>query len=183
MHPAFRLVAPSVHRYPAFVDCIADFAGTPMDGSGITDPGRAPLADGDFIDYVTERLAEEDPTTELEPGRVHCSSRWILEEGTEELLGFLAIRHRLTPHLLDQGGHIGFSVRPSARRRGVASRALALGLEQARERGIHPVLITCDDENLGSQRTIERNGGALEDVREGTRRYWIDGAPRPTASA
>jgi predicted acetyltransferase len=95
------------------------------------------------------------------------------------VLGFLAVRHRLTPYLLEAGGHIGYSVRPGARRRGVATAALALGLEIAAGLGIDPVLITCDTDNIASRRTIEGAGGTLKDVRGGKRRYWIGEGERP----
>jgi predicted acetyltransferase len=64
-------------------------------------------------------------------------------------------------------------VRPSRRRQGHARRALALGVRRAGELGIERVLVTCDDDNAGSRRTIERCGGVLEDVRGDKRRYWI----------
>ncbi len=83
------------------------------------------------------------------------------------------IRHRLTPFLLEVAGHIGYSVRPSARRRGVATAALREALPLASALGIDPVLVTCDDDNLGSARVIEANGGVLEDVRGRKRRYWV----------
>ncbi|MGP9843061.1 GNAT family N-acetyltransferase [Brachybacterium sp. 107] len=195
MSPALRLVPPSVSRHAAFVDCLADYAGTAMDGSSIADPTAPPVGDGEFIDFVTARLAEEDPSTELDEPWVHCTSRWIVAadgegEGSSadehragaEILGFLAIRHRLTTYLFDQGGHIGYSVRPSARRQGIASAALELGLIEARDLGIDPVLFTCDEGNLASRRTIEKAGGQYENTLQGKRRYWIgDGAkpPRP----
>jgi predicted acetyltransferase len=71
------------------------------------------------------------------------------------------------------GGHIGYAVRPTARRRGHATAALALMLPVAAERGIDPVLVTCDTDNVGSRRVIEANGGVLEDVRGQKMRYWI----------
>lgn len=172
---------PSVTRYAAYLDCVADFTGTAMAGSSIRDPQQPPVAEGDVIEFVTARLAEEDPATELPDGWVHCTSRWIIDAETEEMLGFIATRHLLTPYLLDQGGHIGYSVRPSARRQGIASAALELALAEAQERGIDPVLVTCDDENTGSRRIIEKAGGELEDIRDGKRRYWIGGGPRPRA--
>jgi predicted acetyltransferase len=86
------------------------------------------------------------------------------------------VRHRLTPWLLDQGGHIGYSVRPSRRREGHASRALALAVRRAAELGLDRVLVTCDDDNEGSRRTIEAAGGVHEDTRGVKRRYWIDTA-------
>ncbi len=110
-------------------------------------------------------------------GHVPCSFFWVVDdEDPTTYLGSLSVRHRLTPFLLEVGGHIGYSVRPSARRRGVATTALRLALPEAAALGIDPVLVTCDDDNLGSAAVIETNGGVLEDVRDGKRRYWIAGA-------
>lgn len=74
---------------------------------------------------------------------------------------------------LNQGGHIGYSVRPSARNRGVAGAALGLGLVEAQTMGITPVLLTVRENNLASRRVIERAGGSYEDTRNGFRRYWF----------
>jgi len=181
MPRAISLVRPDTTRYSAYIDCVTDFAGTSMDGSGIRDPQQPPVAEGDVTEFVTARRHEEDPASELPDGWVHCTSRWIVDAETDEMLGFIATRHRLTPYLLEQGGHIGYSVRPAARRQGIASAALELALVQAQRLGIDPVLVTCDDDNHGSRRTIEKAGGQLEDIREGKRRYWFGDGPRPRA--
>jgi predicted acetyltransferase len=92
----------------------------------------------------------------------------------------LNLRHRLNDFLMQRGGHIGYSVHPDFRRQGVATRQLALGLEEARKLGLTRVLITCDQDNIGSARTIQRNGGVLEneafDSYYGTivQRYWVE---------
>jgi predicted acetyltransferase len=80
----------------------------------------------------------------------------------------------LNDFLLNEGGHIGYSVRPSARLRGHATRALAFALPIARGLGISRILITCNEDNAGSRATIEKNGGIYEDTRNGKRRYWVD---------
>lgn len=90
-----------------------------------------------------------------------------------DYLGRLAIRHELTEHLLEVGGHIGYDVRPTARRRGHATAMLAEGLAVARDLGIEQALVTCDDDNLGSRTVIERAGGVLEDQRGDKLRYWV----------
>jgi len=94
------------------------------------------------------------------------------------VLGAIALRHTLNQLLTDVGGHIGYSVRPSERRRGLATWALGLTLDEARKLGIDRVLITCRVTNVASARTIEKAGGVFEDVRgtgpDQVRRYWID---------
>jgi len=71
------------------------------------------------------------------------------------------------------GGHIGYDVRPSARRRGHATAMLRMGLIVARGLGIKRALVTCDVGNVGSRAVIERSGGVLEDERSGTLRFWM----------
>lgn len=100
-------------------------------------------------------------------------------DGEGEILGFLDLRHRLNANLEKCGGHIGYGLRPSARGKGLAPKMLALGLEEARARGIQRVLLTCDKANLPSAATIRRCGGVLADelpCEEGglTQRYWIE---------
>lgn len=83
------------------------------------------------------------------------------------------VRHRLTAHLREIGGHIGYDIRPSARQHGHATAMLAAALPVARSLGIDPALLTCDDDNIASRKVIEANGGTLEDHRHGKARYWV----------
>jgi predicted acetyltransferase len=126
-----------------------------------------------FAAYV-ESLRAPD-TTPLKEGHVTCTYRWIVEG--DEYLGSVSFRHELNDFLLNYGGHIGYGVRPAARRRGIATWALGETLVLARERGYDRVLLTCRDDNAASAATIEKHGGVLEDKRthDGTpmRRYWI----------
>lgn len=96
-----------------------------------------------------------------------------------ELVGRVSVRHELNDFLANFGGHIGYGVRPGYRRRGYAGEIFRQALIIARSEGIDRVLITCDANNAASATVIERNGGALQDVRDDPngppkRRYWID---------
>lgn len=89
-------------------------------------------------------------------------------------LGFLHLRLRLNGRLLEKGGHIGYSIRPSERGKGYAKEALRQGLQVAKEKNIQRALVTCSMDNPASRAVILANGGQLEDVRNGTERYWIE---------
>jgi predicted acetyltransferase len=96
------------------------------------------------------------------------------------IVGRVSIRHALTPDLERVGGHIGYVVVPAYRRQGYATAILRQALQIARQKlGLTRVLVTCDDDNVGSIKTIEKNGGVLESIVAGPdgdkpkRRYWI----------
>ena len=91
-----------------------------------------------------------------------------------QALGFLNLRLRLNDYLLENGGHIGYSVRPSVTCKGDDKEALRQGLQVPKQKNIQRALVTCSTENPASRAVILANGGKLEDVRNGTERYWID---------
>ncbi len=94
------------------------------------------------------------------------------------IIGAIHLRHELNDRLRHNGGHIGYGVRLSERSKGYATEMLESMLLLLRTKGYDKVLITCDDDNASSAKTIENNGGVLEDkpLFEGvlTRRYWIN---------
>ena len=91
-----------------------------------------------------------------------------------QAVGFLNIRLCLNDFLLEEGGHIGYSIRPSERGKGYAKESLRQGLQVAKEKNIKKALVTCSTENPASRAVIVANGGLFEDVRNGVERYWID---------
>lgn len=91
-----------------------------------------------------------------------------------QAVGFLNIRLCLNDFLLEEGGHIGYSICPSERGKGYAKEALRQGLQVAKEKNVKRALVTCSTENRASRAVILANGGVYEDVRNGTERYWID---------
>ena len=127
-----------------------------------------PAAFGHYVRSLRDQALEDSPRPE---GQVPSTTLWWVSG--DEYLGRIAIRPRLTPHLRDYGGHIGYDVRPSARRRGHATAMLAAALPLAGALGIGPALVTCDEDNSGSRKVIEANRGALEDKRGVKLRYWV----------
>ncbi|MCC3272139.1 GNAT family N-acetyltransferase [Arthrobacter zhangbolii] len=170
------LITPHARFRESWLAAAEEFGGEHMDGSGVY--GGNPLKRirteiaADFPGFVDGLVAERLPETPRPPEFVPCTYLWLAEE--DEFLGSLAIRHTLNDFLFEQGGHIGYSVRPSARRQGHAVRALHDALPVARGLGIERVLVTCAEDNTGSRTIIEKNGGVYEDSREGARRYWIE---------
>ncbi len=104
-------------------------------------------------------------------------STWLLADVDGAVVGRSSIRFELNDFLLAQGGHIGYAVRPGHRRHGYATEILRQSLVVARAGGVQEVLVTCDDDNVGSVKAIEANGGVLENVVDvggvPVRRYWI----------
>lgn len=112
------------------------------------------------------------------PHHLSPSDTFFLVNEHSRLLGAISIRHCLNEQLLRLGGHIGYGIRPTERRKGYATAMLKLALEKCRDMGIKQVLITCDKDNVGSAKTIIANNGVLENelIEENgniVQRYWI----------
>jgi predicted acetyltransferase len=163
------LVEPDVRWHASWAASMLEFGDTYPHGSGLSDDVPTYDEAGCAAYAAWLRSAADTPIRE---GWVECSFFWITDG--DEVVGALALRHSLNDWLLEEGGHIGYSVRPSRRREGHARRALELALRRAADLGLDRVLLTCDEDNDASRLTIERNGGVFEDSRNGKRRYWID---------
>jgi predicted acetyltransferase len=131
-----------------------------------------------FADYLL-RIAAQERGENLRPGQV--PSTFLFAFAGARIAGRVSIRHRLNEALARRGGHIGYVVVPEFRRNGYATEILRMSLTIARDRlGLRQVLLTCDDDNVASVKTIERNGGVLEGPGHANpgekpfRRYWID---------
>ena len=128
----------------------------------------------DFKSFL-QNEANQRKGVNLRKGRVPQTRYWLIDKG--EYVGFVSIRHKLNKHLRQIGGHIGYQIRPSKRKQGYGTLILKLALQKAKKLGIKKALITCDDDNIGSRKIIESNGGILYNKikRQGKliRRYWV----------
>lgn len=115
----------------------------------------------------------------LLPGMVPQTSFWMVRDG-KTIVAASWLRHRITPALGVEGGHIGYTVRPQFRRQGYGTRICALTLARARLIDIRRALITCDSDNEASARIIRKNGGVFAGEDESPRsrklvsRYWVE---------
>lgn len=139
------------------------------------------LIETDFDEYLRQRYDVSQPFIQPDGTpvpKVPSTDYWLVEG--DRFLGHVSVRHTLTEPLLKYGGHIGYAVRKSERRKGYGALQLKLALPRVKEElGLEKVLLTCDDNNLGSIAIIEGAGGVLENKLpvEGSdvlkRRYWI----------
>ncbi|MFI9171227.1 GNAT family N-acetyltransferase [Streptomyces lincolnensis] len=169
-----HLTQPDVRFHRSFLDAMREFAATGTDPDSLIAQeieryGERWRDPAEFAAYVEMVRAEVARPRRLD--WVPMTTLWYVEDDT--YLGRLGIRHRLTPFLLERGGHIGYGVRPGARLRGHATAMLRHALPVCRDLGIDRVLVTCDTTNTGSRKVIEANGGEFEDERGGKLRYWI----------
>ncbi len=171
MRPHLEFSAIELHHESALADYLSEFAlwgETTIHGYfGNTDWGHA---------ETVKRLASWSKG-HGNAGWVANTTYFLMKDG--RILGNYNFRHELTESLKLCGGNCGYSVRPSERRKGYGTILLAHAKDFGRTLGLTGILLTCNVENIGSSRVIERNGGVLEDIfhneesGERFRRYWI----------
>jgi len=127
-----------------------------------------------------QKLEKDLDFENIKPGRVPASTYFLLRKSDNKIVGIINIRFYLNDFLENYGGHIGYSVRATERRKGYGYKQLLLGLEKCLDIPINKVLITCRESNKGSAKIIEGCGGIYEDTRfyqaenDNFRRYWIE---------
>lgn len=128
----------------------------------------------DDFGYYLEHLDDKGDGKD----KVPSTTFFCFDDDRKIFVGAVNIRHTLNGALLAAGGHIGDGVRPSERRKGYATAMIGLALKECGKLGIRRVLMCCDKSNIGSAKSIIRNGGVLEnEISDGKRvvqRYWIE---------
>lgn len=164
------LSEPRVEVHRSFLAAMAEFRGEGRGGADdhtmVGEDHREWAATWEtpaaFARYVASVRADGLEETPRRPGWVPQTTLWWVD-GTE-YLGRVGIRHRLTPALRERGGHIGYDIRPTARRRGHATAMLRAALPVARALGLTDVLLTTDPDNVASQKVTRANGGELTEA-------------------
>ncbi len=180
---AIMLVPPSLTRLPGYVEALRR-GWSPNTSYNVS--GEQLALHDESPDRLLHELTRSDGTARLTDGtlvpRLPSRLFWIFGR---EFCG--SINLRFVPGTEDLpptcSGHIGYSIVPWKQRRGFATRALALVLPVACEVGLRRVLVTCDDDNVGSRKVIQANGGVFAGVQPSAKLeekskllFWIDTA-------
>ena len=128
----------------------------------------------DWLEELKKRSCEDTVPKGLVPSSTYLGVR----EKDNYIVGMIDIRHYLNEYLTQVGGHIGYGVRKTERNKGYAKQMLKLALEKCKELKIKKVLITCDEDNIASEKVILSANAKLEDIRnvdgENKKRFWIE---------
>ena len=169
-----QLVIPSEKYEKSYSDLLQEFESR----KEVPIPFTLGFEYDDFRGLLT-RLHNCSKGINTPDGFVPHSSFWLID-ANDRIIGVSNVRHELTDKLRHEGGHIGYGIRPSERKKGYGTILLKKSLEKAREIGISKVLITCDKQNLGSVGVILKNNGKFdsEEFIDTTgcviQRYWIE---------
>jgi predicted acetyltransferase len=142
--------------------------------------GTGGLSRYDNYDEWLLKLHKDLDLSNIAEGRVPANTYFLVRTSDNRIIGMINIRHRLNEFLFNEGGHIGYSIRPTEREKGYGTLILNLGLEKCKELNLKKVLLTCDKTNIASGKVIQNNGGMLENelysetFSEIIQRYWIE---------
>ncbi|MBE5738699.1 MAG: GNAT family N-acetyltransferase [Clostridiales bacterium] len=167
------LKIPSLADETAVMDFRQEFIDNNSHFAGVNSLGDYDSYE-EWLEYIEKNSNEET----LLPNRCLDTQFLTFDKSTNRLVGMIDIRHYLNEYLAKYAGHIGDCIRPSERCKGYASEQIGIALKICKLLGIDRVLITCDDDNIPSAKSIEKNGGVFENTVQKEervlRRYWIE---------
>jgi len=170
-----ELLAPTARLHTGWIEAHTEWGpGLHEDGFGLGPSDEVGSPSG-FAAWLARLADQSDPAKTIDGGQHRCTYRWIVE--SDRVLGGIALRDGDDDYVR-WAGHIGYGIRPSSRRRGLATWAVMRMLDEARVLGLDRVLAVCAVDNVASVKTIERCGGVFESIRDTkfgpARRYWIE---------
>lgn len=110
----------------------------------------------DWLEFLS-RIKNGSNEEKLCPNRQY----FLIRENDNKIIGLINIRYDLNEWMLKYGGNIGYSIRPTERRKGYNKINLFLAIEKCQEMGLKKVLLITDNDNVASIKTIESLGGVL----------------------
>lgn len=171
----FTLIAPSKKFERQAFEYIQEFLKHNSEINGTSGLNRY-----DNYDEWLLKLEKSLDIPNISEDKVPGNTYFFIRTEDSKIIGMITIRHKLNEALLDRGGHIGYSIRPTERKKGYGTFMLKLALEKCRELNLSKVLITCNKMNVASAKVIQNNNGILENevfneaFSETTQRYWIN---------
>lgn len=166
------LVEPSMEYEKAYNEMLLDFHNT----RERVHPGAIKLRGMDYTTWLKNLIINKSIKTY--PPHFVPSDTYFLVNKNNKILGAISIRHYLNEELLKFGGHIGYGISPSERRKKYATEMLRMAIEYCKNLGMEKILVTCNKNNIASAKTIAANGGVIEnelmeDNGNIVQRYWI----------
>lgn len=170
-----KLVKPDIKYKKQFIEMMKEWEAT---GEKII-PYSIREADYNHFENMIKHFENESNGIDISHNFVPATTLWGYDDSRNIIVGAVNIRHYLTESLLINVGHIGDGVRPSERRKGYATEMIKQALDFCKSLGINRVLMVCDKDNIGSAKSIQNNGGILENEvfsKDGqiNQRYWIN---------
>ena len=157
---------------------IADYRQEMLDmGSSMDGTGSLRVMENPY-DYIAKCRNYEKKET-LPDGRVIATQFMFIRKSDNKIVGMIQVRHYFNEYLEKYSGHIGYSIRPTERRKGYGTEMLKMALPFCSSIGLDKVLVTCNDDNIGSEKVIRANGGVYEstvfepDEQVNLKRFWV----------
>ena len=175
----FYLEEPSLERKDEIIEYLDEFVkyNSNINGTGSLDK----IYDGYTFEEALERcLNMKNELYAKSINRVPGKTFLLIRKNDNKIVGTINIRWNLSEKMLEFGGHIGYGIRPTERRKGYNKIQLYLVLLEAQKLNLDKVMIDCSVDNLGSDKTIKALGGILErcelDEADNTMTnvYWIN---------
>lgn len=142
---------------------LVDFNTAMFASEGRVTPTAAVIteADGNFLNWL-KRTRNNAEGRDLQEGRVPSTTMFLFRKNESKILGAVDIRMGNNSKILNIYGHIGYGVAPSERKKGYATEMLKRALEYCKKINLNDIVITCDKTNIGSAKTIIKNGGIFQ---------------------
>ncbi|MBP5655149.1 MAG: GNAT family N-acetyltransferase [Clostridiales bacterium] len=156
-----KLVFPDITYKDKAIDYIDEFYeyGSEINGSGGLDRYLREW-NSTYEEWLKKVLKDMD-IANIEESRVPALTYFYVREEDDRIVGMVNIRLALNDFLRSEGGHIGYSVRPTERRRHYATEMLKAALKVTDTIGIKDVLVSCDKDNAASAGVIKNCGGVF----------------------